>query len=108
MEITKEDLKEQFDNLKQEIDTGFANQWKLTKGYLDADLKSFRTDLLTEIDKKLQTQTKKITESSEKFTMEAFETHQTWVEEHFKEWIEPYDVRVRVTRLEARVDQIED
>ena len=39
--------------------------------------------------------------------MEAFETHQIWVEEHFKEWAKPYDVRVRLSRLERKVEDLE-
>jgi len=81
---------------------------ELSQEYLDKALANLQSNILQQVDRivdeKLEKLHTRITKEYQEFVIQAFEAHQIWVEEHFKHWIVPYDVRVRVARLETKID----
>lgn len=101
MEITKEYLDEQFKGINEKF-KGIDEQFgKINQRFEKVD-KRF-DDVLLEIGKdmgRMETTIKAEIKASiaasegrmQKFVIEGFTAHQTWVKEEFKEWIKPYDV----------------
>lgn len=77
---------------------------ELTQEYFDKGLSNILEKMVTKDELKIQLGAQ--TQELKKYTHEAFETQQQWMDERFKELIMTYDVRDRVTRLEKDVSQL--
>lgn len=73
---------------------------ELTKEYFDQGITNILGKMATKNDLKAQSQELK------QYVHQAFELHQEWTEELFKEQITVFDVRDRVKRLEKDVAQL--
>jgi hypothetical protein len=91
-EITQEYLDKKFENLLFEIGKRMGSMETGLEARLEA---KFSAKIDTKIDA--------LREELKSFVTQGFESHQTWVREEFKEWVKPYDVRNRVTKVESDV-----